>query len=272
MKSFTHKNIRVEFESTGGIESCYILPDFKVAFDTGKCPDALIDIPVVFLSHGHLDHASGISYYFSQRSLRKLNPGTIYVPKSVQKPLSKITRLWQDIEEFDYKCDVAGIEVGDKIEIKKDLHVMSVRANHRVSAFGYVILKTTKKLKKQYLHLSGRQIARLKEHEDIFEIVEIPIFAYSGDSTIEIIRENELMRNAAVLFMECTYIDEKRNVERARKWGHTHLDEIISEANLFKNEKVVLVHLSRRYSPRYMQSVLNRRLTEEQKKRFVYVD
>ena len=114
MKHYEYKNIRVLFKSTGGIESCYILPDFKIAFDIGRCPEPLIDIPAIFLSHGHLDHASGISYYFSQRSLKNLGPGIIYVPRKILRPLKKITQLWQKIEEFNYKSNIVGLKAGRK--------------------------------------------------------------------------------------------------------------------------------------------------------------
>jgi ribonuclease Z len=272
VKKFVYKSIRVLFKSTGGIESCYILPDFKIAFDVGRCPTELVDIPSVFVSHGHLDHASGIAYYFSQRSLKNLGPGVMYVPDKILSPLTKITQLWQEIEEFNYKSNLVGLKPGDSVEISKDVNVMPIPAIHRVSAYGYVVVKTATKLKTQYLNLSGKEIARRRQTEDLFNVVKQPVFAYSGDSAIEIIKDNEMMRKATVLFMECTYIDEKRNVERARKWGHTHLDEIIENAGIFENEKVVLVHLSRRYSPQYIQSVLQKKLPPKLRDKFIYVE
>jgi ribonuclease Z len=272
MKQFEYKNIKVKFQSIGGIESCYILPDLKIAFDIGRCPEDLVDIPNVFLSHGHLDHSAGISYYFSQRSLKNLGPGMVYVPQKILKPIQKITHLWQLIEEFDYKSEFSGIEPGAKIKLTEEISVIVVKANHRVESCGFVVVKETKKLKEEYKTLSGKEIAQLKTSLNLFEIVEKPIFAYSGDSTIEIIRDNPLMASAMVLFMECTYIDEKRSIERARTWGHTHLDEIIENINWFKNEKVVLIHLSRRYSAKYAQSVIQKKLNKSQQEKFIYLE
>lgn len=272
MKSFEYKNIRVLFKSTGGIESCYILPDFKIAFDVGRCPPELIDIPLVFLSHGHLDHASGIAYYFSQRSLKNLGPGVIHVPRKILRPLEKITKLWQKIEEFNYKSNLIGLKPGVRTKIQKNLSVVGITAEHRVNAFSYVVLKTVKKLKKEYLNLTGKEIAEHRQKEILFDIVESPVFAYSGDSTIEVIKKNELMRKATVLFMECTYIDDKRSVERAQKWGHTHLDEIVANLHLFENEKVVLIHLSRRYTDNYIQSVLLQKIPHNLRDKFIYIN
>lgn len=271
MKYFEYKNIKVKFNSIGGIESCYILPDFKVAFDIGRCPQDLIDIPSVFLSHGHLDHASGLSYYFSQRSLKNLGPGTIYVPSKIFRPLKKITKQWQKIEEFDYKSNLEGLKPGHEIKLQDNLSVIAIKAIHRVSALGYVIMQEVKKLKEEYSKLPGKEIAELKKTKEIFDTIKKPVFAYSGDSTIEIVRDNPLMREAKVLFMECTYIDEKRSIERARKWGHTHLDEILANREWFNNEKVVLIHLSRRYSSNYIQFVLNNKLKDQDRDKFVIV-
>lgn len=271
MKEFEYKNIKVLFKSIGGIESCFILPQYQIAFDMGRCPAPLIDIPQIFLSHGHLDHASGVSYYFSQRSLKNLGHGTIYVPGKILRPIKKIAELWQGIEEFKYKSSFVGLKPGSRVEVRKNLFIMAVEAKHRISALGYVLIRVVKKLKKEYLHLSGRQIEKLKQTEDIFEVTEQPIFAYSGDSSIEIIEQNEVMRKAKVLFMECTYIDEKRDIARARAWGHTHLDEIREKSHLFENEKVVLVHLSRRYDSGYIQSVLAKKFpTRAEREKFVY--
>jgi ribonuclease Z len=99
--------------------------------------------------------------------------------------------------------------------------------------------------------------------EDIFEDRDLPVFAFSGDTTIEFLQDNEAARNASVLFIECTYIDDKRPVSRAREWGHIHLDEVIAHKHLFHNERIVLTHFSKRYNRRYIQQVLARKLQDE---------
>jgi len=271
MRTFTHKGLQVDFTSIGGVESCYILPDYKIAFETGRCPFELVDIPSVFLSHGHLDHSAGISYYFSQRSLKNLPGGRIYTPRSITAKLRKISKLWQKIEGFKYKPDIFPLKPGGKIKVQKGVYVKAIRANHRVDALGYLLIKVTKKLKPEFIKLDGREIEkRKKAGEDIFYVEEVPIFAYSGDTTIEFFTENEEVQKARVLFMETTYIDEKRTIERARRWGHTHLDELLENSHLIKNEKIVLVHLSRRYYGKQIQEILERRIPDHLKDIITY--
>ena len=264
MIDYRHKNLHVRAIGKGGIETCYILPDYQIAFDMGRCPDELVDIPKIFLTHGHLDHASGLPYYLSQRSLRNLPAPEIYVPAEILEPLTQILQLWQKIEDFEYSVPLKGLNPGDVVEIRKDHYIKALKANHRVPCRGYVLIRNSKKLKKEFLALSSKEIQRLKNsNSDIFEMKQIPLFAFSGDTTIEFVIENPEIQEAEVLFLECTYIDDKRPVQRARDWGHIHLDEIAERQNLFRNERLVLTHFSRRYRKFFIEKLMEKKLKSD---------
>ncbi|RME88044.1 MAG: ribonuclease Z [Candidatus Hydrogenedentota bacterium] len=270
VKEFQHRNVLVKGVSIGGIESSYILPHFKVAFDFGRCPDDLIDVPTIFLTHGHLDHSAGIAYYFSQRSLKNLPEGKVYVPAAIKKPIRKILKLWHKIEQFEYKIQVEGINHHQKVEIRKNVFIKALPAFHRIPAQGYVLLEKKRKLKKEYIALSGRKIEKLKKQgEDIFEEREIPLFCYSGDTDIRFLENNKEAQQAKVLLLECTYIDDKRPPERAHKWGHIHLYDILDRLDLFQNEKIVLIHFSKRYKANYINKILSEKLPAKYSSRFI---
>jgi len=261
---FNHKDIRVDAIGRGGIETCYMLPNFQVAFDTGRCPDALVDLPRIFLTHGHLDHAAGLPYYISQRSLKHLPPPDIHCPIEIVEPLTQILKLWQKIEGFEYEIRLHGMSPGDEVELRKDLRVRALKSHHRVPCRGYAVLRKSRKLKDEFLSVPGREIKRMKDRgDDIFEDRDIPVFAFSGDTTIEFLADNEAARQATVLFIECTYIDDKRPVARAREWGHIHLDEVIAHAHLFENERIVLTHFSKRYTRRFIQHILGKKIQDK---------
>lgn len=46
----------IEGISIGGQETCVIIPEFKCAFDIGRCPSRAIHQNFVFITHAHLDH------------------------------------------------------------------------------------------------------------------------------------------------------------------------------------------------------------------------
>lgn len=264
MIEFRYKEIQVDAIGKGGIETCYILPNYNIAFDAGRCPDNLVDIPRLFLTHGHLDHSSGLPYYISQRSLKHLPSPEVYCPTEIVEPLTQILKLWQKIEGFEFELKIRGMEPGDEAPIRRDTWVRALKSTHRVPCRGYALMRKARKLKEQFLTVDGREIKRMKDRgEDIFEDKDMPVFVFSGDTTIEFLADNVEAREATVLFIECTYIDDKRPVSRAREWGHTHLDEIIAHAHLFKNEKIVLTHFSKRYTRRFIIQILEKKIKDK---------
>ena len=95
MFEYKYKSIHVQGVSIGGVETCYILPHFNIAFDVGRCPYPLIDIPKVFVTHGHLDHAAGLPYYISQRALRRLSTPDVYMPQKLYPHIKKSFKLME---------------------------------------------------------------------------------------------------------------------------------------------------------------------------------
>jgi ribonuclease Z len=63
--------------------------------------------------------------------------------------------------------------------------------------------------------------------------------------------------------MEVTYIDEKKSVESARKWGHIHFQEIIERVPWIKSKNIVFIHLSARYSHQHFRSLIEQHLPED---------
>jgi len=232
-------------------------------FDIGIGSPRLTDIPRLLLTHGHLDHASGIAYYVSQRSLRHLDPPEIFCPVEIKESLEKILNLWGEIEGFQNRFHITGTEDGRLYPLQSNYYFKSLRSIHRIPSSAYIVVEKTKKLKEEYRNLPGHEIAVMKSNPDIFYESENPLVVFSGDTKIELIIENPEIQKAKILFLECTYIDDKRPVERARKWGHIHLDEIIANAEIFRNiEKLFLIHFSPRYSNEEIKAALKSKMPD----------
>ena len=264
LSEYSFKNFQFLGNSEGGTHTCIAMPQYRLLFDTGIGSPKLTDYPLILLSHGHLDHAAGLAYLISQRSLRKLPPPDIYVPPEVHEPLNQIMQLWGQIEGYQSQYNLHSVEYGHHYPLKGNLFFEAVPSKHRVPSNGYIIAEKLQKLKPEYLNLPGKEIAKRKHAgEDLFTEQYQPLVTFSGDTQIEFVVENQIVQDSKILFLECTYICEKRPVQRARDWGHIHLDEIVANAELFRNvEKLFLIHFSPRYGRKEIEETLKRKLPE----------
>jgi ribonuclease Z len=254
---FSYKGYNFEGISEGGIRTSIIMPSLSILFDIGNLPVDHAHHENLLLTHGHLDHSAGIPYYISQRSLRKLKPPNIYVPQELYEDLQSILKIYQKIEGFEYLYNLVPVKINEFMQINSNMYFKALKTFHRIVSQGYTIYEKNKKLKEEYKNYSKDQILSLKNQGiDLQEEKYIPIVSFSGDTKIEYVLENKDVANSKILFIECTYLDDKKNVEKAREWGHIHLDEIVQNADSFKNEKIVLIHFSKRYSPKTIKELV----------------
>lgn len=244
------------------MHTCVTVPRLKLMFDIGVGAPKLTETPRLLLTHGHLDHSAGIPYYISQRNLRHLPPAEIYVPPAMAPALNRIMELWAEIEGYQPQYSIHAIEYDRIYPLSGTLSFQALPSFHRVPSNGYAIVERTTKLREEFLGLPGAEISRLKrERDDLFYQGLTPHIVFSGDTRIEFVLEHELVRRAKILFHECTYICEKRGVDRAREWGHTHLEEIVANAEAFRDvETLVLIHFSPRYGREQIHETLRARI------------
>lgn len=264
LSEYKYKDFKFVGISQGGIYTSIAIPNLKLMFDTGIGSPNLVDIPKILLTHGHLDHASGLAYLISQKSLRKLPPAEVYVPSDIYEPIDEILKLWQKIEQYKSEYILYPVEHNKIYSIYGNYYFQAVKSYHRIPSNGYVILEKRKKLKEEYKNLPGHQIAELKKtNPEIIEEKFEPIITFSGDTQIEFVINHEIVQRSKILFLECTYICDKRPIQRARNWGHIHLDEIVHNAEYFKDiEKLYLIHFSPRYNKKEIKETLKQKLPE----------
>lgn len=233
----------------GGVETCLMVPELGVMFDIGMCPQGALRYDTILVSHGHADHLGGIGYLVSQRQLMRAPPPAIHVPREVHEPLTQILRGWAAIEGFDLRWQLHGHSPGDRVTLTGGHAALCLRTTHRVPSLGWVIERTTRRLRPEYVGLPGPEIAELRRQGvEVLEAHTEPILCVTGDTQIEFFREHELVRRCKVLVHEVTSFTEERDVALTRRWGHTHLDELVAESERFTGEALVLVHRSMRHS------------------------
>lgn len=244
-----YKNLTVEAVSLAGIRTAIALPQFSICFDVAQGLPHVLSMKKYFITHSHMDHAAGIPYVISQKNLQNIKNAEFYMPEEMVAPIQNIMNLWGELENHKYEYQMQGLKNNDSISINKSYSVKAFKSCHRVPSLGYTLIEHKKKIKDEYSHLTKNEILNLKKQNIVIERTEdIPIFTYTGDTTIDVFEKCEWILNSKVLFTEVTYLDERKSIEHARSWGHIHLDEIIPYLSKAKAEKIVFCHISSRYS------------------------
>lgn len=266
---FTHGNMKFVGYTVAGVTTSIAFPEADVCFDVAQGLPFQIPYPNILISHGHMDHASGLPYLIAMKSMTSQAVPQVYMPESLVKPMSEIMRIWAGIDQHTYKFQFFGVQNGRDYQLKAPYFFRPFPTYHRVPSHGYTIFEKKKHLKPEYRALAPQDLGKLrKDGVALDEHVNEPIVSFTGDSKIEFLDTPDV-RNSKVLFMEVTYWDAKKPVSNAREWGHIHLDEVIPRLESLKCEKIVFIHASARYSTPYLKEILEARIPEHLKSRVV---
>ena len=254
--------IRIEAHSVGGIETCIHLPDFKVAFDVGRCPEEVVKRDTLLFTHGHMDHFGGVAYHCATRALRCMKPPTYVVPRTYAPLLERLFDAWRAIDHSTMPHTTLSLDPGEELELRSGLVARPFPVDHTAPAQGYALWSRREKLRPEFHGRSGEELRRLRVDEgvEITSVVETPEVAYCGDTTARVLERCDVVRRARLLVLEATFVDERVSPEKARANGHVHLDDLAERAHLFENEAVLLHHFSARYRAREVEEAVDARL------------
>ncbi len=249
--------------STALFSTWYFVEEFGLLFDAGDGLMASLmqksrKVSHAFISHADRDHLTGL-LQFNQLNARPGLP-LIYYPANCGS--------FPALEDFSNRFDphVAGTKwlplvPGEEVWLRNDILVKAIKNGHVPSAegifksCGYKLVQVRKKLKPEFIGLSGTELRQLtEEHGQAFINTEIrtTLLGYSGDTPVE---DYSRWDNCEVLIHEATFLDEKLSgLERVNK--HSRLHEVMEMVSQLNIGKLILGHFSSRYNPNEIDAAI----------------
>ena len=253
---------RVRAISIGGQETCIDLPDLRVAFDVGRSPQWLTHRKTILFTHSHVDHMAGIISHCAMRGLLNVAPPNYVVPLESVAGLEKVFEAWRQLDGSELAHQLIPIGPGETYPISPRLSARAFRSHHSAPCQGYALTSLNTKLKPEFGDLSSLEIRNLRVQEgvEVAESVHQTEVAFVGDSRIDVVDQEPLVRTAKLLILEVTFLDDRVSVEQAREMGHIHLDEVIERAHLFENRELLFTHFSARYGTPEIRRIWEQKL------------
>lgn len=247
--------------STAGVETCFWLPSLSLCLDIGRCPPGAERASTLLLTHAHIDHAAGLPYYVSLRSMIGAAAPRVFCPAKDRDALWAILKGWSGLQADSDRCELIGVAPGDRIELGKSTFAQTFTSPHRISTTGYTLVQRHKRLKAELVGRPQSEIAeRARAGESVNEVKEVPQICFPGDTTVDVLMREPSVLTARVLLLECTFVGKDISADQAKRRGHMHLEHIAEHAEAFENEVLVLTHFSRRYSRQAICEEVKRKL------------
>ena len=263
-----HKALTIEGYSRAAVQSYWRVQELKIGFELGCSPWSFMGTQYFLVTHGHLDHLAALPVYVARRRMMKMDPPTIYLPEEIVDDVWKLLKAWQRLDRGRMVCELVGVKEGDVINLSREHRFIAFPTKHTVPSVGYVIYDVRKKLKPEFHGFKGDQIRDLRlQGIEVAAETLTPILCFTGDTSPAGLDAHPDVYNAEVLITEMTFFRPEHRKEKIHKFGHMHLDDIRERAERFKNELIILAHLSTRTHELEARRRLDQMLPESLKDR-----
>jgi ribonuclease Z len=219
------------------------------------------------ITHGHMDHIGALAYFCSQRRFQGMGTAKIVCDQRIAPAIKRMMEGYVELERQRTPYELIPLQPDQPLQIKNNIVLKGFETEHTAPSFGYTVVEKRTKLREQFHDLPQEKLRELKDRGvEITRNLEIPLIAYTGDTSPgpHLLRED--VRKAQIVIAECTFF-EPDHKERAKVGMHMHLDDIAEWLRILECNYLVLVHISRRtdlqYARRRIAEVAGPRLMEK---------
>lgn len=221
-------------------------------------------ITKLIISHWHGDHVLGIPGLLQTLSLSGYNKTLhIYGPKGTKKYIKEMLKAFRYTKNKGNKEYIKVIEISkSKFLETDDFYIKAKKLSHGIPCNAYTFVKKGKiKIKKsklkKYKIPSSPKLAKLKKGKNIKhngKTHKAKDLTYKEkDKKVSFISDTKFLKtiipfvkNSDILISESTYSNENKDLAKEHK--HLTSTQAAKIAKKSKSKKLILTHLSQRYS------------------------
>jgi ribonuclease Z len=155
------------------------------------------------------------------------------------------------------------MQPGQDYPIRRGLIARAFATKHTPGSLGYAVIDVRHKLKPELTECTSEQLVERKAAgEEITYRLEVPLVAYLGDTARGDYTALDCVARARVLLIECTFFDSD-HVRRARAGKHLHVTDLGQMLEGMDNERIVIVHVTRRTNMSMARRILRKTLSKQ---------
>jgi ribonuclease BN (tRNA processing enzyme) len=245
-------NYTLQGFSIAAYRTNFYIKELSIMFDAGI--SSPFHPSYIFVTHAHTDHIANIPFHLINPDRNK--ECTVYCPLISKDHIEQYVKCLRIASEGkdnwpnDRSYNMIGVKTGDYFNImtkNKRYKIEVIKCYHSLDCYGYGFVETKRKLKKELLHLSGKELKDMSDN-DKYDYFENYDFCYIGDTSKEILNDGVIKRYNHII-IECTFLYDTET-KRADLTKHIHWNDLKPFVEINSDKMFYLYHFSKRYRPK----------------------